>query len=211
MGAHTGKEGAEAGLPTGGPQGSHWGRALRMAFTSSATAVKANSNWSWEGQWEDGHERADLCSCPRTAFGRGSWGGHSGEGGCPLGEGGLVGEAGCCWLPRGGLAARGGAGRNSHLRADKAGPLVTDMLQGGSDVNLLYPWRLERAQGCSGGGQGRRRGPRKPGALWGGRLGGLGKAWGCDAGLGARGLIGLGCRRCGKGPHLLPCGSVPCQ
>lgn len=26
----------------------HWGRALRMALTSSATAVRANSNWSWE-------------------------------------------------------------------------------------------------------------------------------------------------------------------
>lgn len=28
----------------------HWGRALRMALTSSATAVKANSNWSWRQQ-----------------------------------------------------------------------------------------------------------------------------------------------------------------
>ena len=46
--AHIGKEGAEAGLPTEGPQGSHWGRALRMAFTSSATAVRANSNWRSE-------------------------------------------------------------------------------------------------------------------------------------------------------------------
>lgn len=51
------------------------------------------------------------------------------------------------------------------------------MLQGGSDVDLLYSWRLERAQGCSGAVQ-RRLGPRKPGASWAGRLGGLGKAWG---------------------------------
>lgn len=28
----------------------HWGRALRMALTSSATAVRANSNWSWREQ-----------------------------------------------------------------------------------------------------------------------------------------------------------------
>ena len=33
----------------------HWGRALRMAFTSSATAVSANSNWSWKPQqrWDE--------------------------------------------------------------------------------------------------------------------------------------------------------------
>ena len=42
------------------------------------------------------------------------------------------------------LAATVKAKRNSHLRADEAGPLVTDMLQGGSDVNLLYSWRSER-------------------------------------------------------------------
>lgn len=28
----------------------HCGRAFRMAFTSSATAVSANSNWSWSGR-----------------------------------------------------------------------------------------------------------------------------------------------------------------
>lgn len=32
----------------GGGWGLHWGRALRMALTSSATAVRANSNWSWK-------------------------------------------------------------------------------------------------------------------------------------------------------------------
>lgn len=28
----------------------HWGRAFRMALTSSATAVRANSNWSYRGR-----------------------------------------------------------------------------------------------------------------------------------------------------------------
>lgn len=44
-------EGAGAVRQTGGWSGSywfHWGRALRMALTSSATAVRANSNWSWK-------------------------------------------------------------------------------------------------------------------------------------------------------------------
>lgn len=38
--------GTEARMPTEVPGGAYWGRALRMAFTSSATAVSANSNWS---------------------------------------------------------------------------------------------------------------------------------------------------------------------
>lgn len=70
-----------------------------MAFTSSATAVKANSNWSWEGQGEDGHKRADLCSCPRAAFGRGSWGGHLGEGSVLLGKGGRWGRQAVAGFP----------------------------------------------------------------------------------------------------------------
>lgn len=54
--AHIGKkEGMEAGCPPRGLPGAHWGKALRMAFTSSATAVRANSNWSLErtrpGRW----------------------------------------------------------------------------------------------------------------------------------------------------------------
>ena len=61
--AHTGGEGADAGLPTEGPQGSHWGRALRMAFTSSATAVRANSNWSW-GRAGVGESQGGLASAP---------------------------------------------------------------------------------------------------------------------------------------------------
>lgn len=159
--AHTGKEGAEAGLPTEGPQGSHWGRALRMAFTSSATAVRANSNWSWRRAGERMvMERTDLCSCPVAggedcgeggAFGQGSQGGHLGEGESSWGRWGQVGEAGCCQSPWVRLAAQVSAGRNSHLRADKARPLVTNVLQGGSDVNLLYSWRLERAQGLPRG------------------------------------------------------------
>lgn len=82
--AHTGIEGTEPSCPPGAPR-AHWGRALRMAFTSSATAVRANSNWSWEGQWEEGHGKA--CSLPRPpgAFRKGSrevtWGGGSLPGG----------------------------------------------------------------------------------------------------------------------------------
>lgn len=72
------------------------------------------------------------------------------------------------------MASRVGAGRSSHLRADKARPLVTDVLQGGSDVNLLHSWG-QGAQGRSGGVQRRIR-PRKSGTSWGRRLGGLGEA-----------------------------------
>lgn len=72
------------------------------------------------------------------------------------------------------MASRVGAGRSSHLRADKARPLVTDVLQGGSDVNLLHSWG-QGAQGRSGGVQRRIR-PRKSGPSWGRRLGGLGEA-----------------------------------
>ena len=35
------------GSPRGLGTRTHWGKALRMAFTSSATAVSANSNCSW--------------------------------------------------------------------------------------------------------------------------------------------------------------------
>lgn len=44
-----------------------------MAFTSSATAVRANSNWSWEGQCEEGHGKAWTLLRPLGAFRRGSW------------------------------------------------------------------------------------------------------------------------------------------
>lgn len=87
-----------------------------------------------------------------------------------------AGEAGCCWLPWARVASRVGTGRNSHLRADKARALVTDMLQGGSNVNLLHSWGQE-ARGCSVDVQRRIR-PGNPGPSWGGKLGGLGKAWG---------------------------------
>ena len=52
-----------------------------------------------------------------------------------------AGEAGRCHFPWGKVVARVGVERNSHLRANKARPLVTDMLQGGSNVNLLHSWR----------------------------------------------------------------------
>lgn len=125
---------------------------MRMAFTSSATAVRANSNWSW-GRAVGGKRvtgRLGLCSCLRGLLGVGvgevTW-----ERGSPPG-GGI--QAGCCWFPWGRVTARVGAGRDSHLRADKARPLVTDMLQGGSDVNFLYSWRgvgHRAAQGVSRG------------------------------------------------------------
>lgn len=96
--------------------------------------------------------RPGLCSCPRGAFGRGSGGGRLGEGAVLLGEvQRQVGEPGCCWLPWRRMAAGVGAGRDGHLRADEARPLVTDMLQGGSDVNLLHSWRCRghgAAQEC---------------------------------------------------------------
>lgn len=70
--AHAGKEGVEAGLPIEGPQGSHWGKALRMAFTSSATAVRANSNWSLErtrpGRWSRTCSRVAAMSISFTPF-----------------------------------------------------------------------------------------------------------------------------------------------
>ena len=34
----------------------------------------------------------------------------------------------------------GPAGSHCHLRTDKSRPLVTDMLQGGSNINLLHSW-----------------------------------------------------------------------
>lgn len=80
------------------------------------------------------------------------------------------------------MALRVGAGRSSHLRADKTRPLVTDVLQGGSDVNLLHSWG-QGAQGCSGVAQ--RIKPRKSGPSGGGRLGGLG-----EAGAWASGTVG---------------------
>lgn len=44
-----------------GPSGApfYCGRAFRMAFTSSATAVSANSNWSCRETKEEGRERAE--------------------------------------------------------------------------------------------------------------------------------------------------------
>ena len=139
--AHTGKEGVEAGLPTEGLQGSHWGKALRMAFTSSATAVRANSNWSW-GRVEGGGLWGGPASAPALGWGGGLWGGYLGEKeGALLGEiWRQAGEAGHCNFPWGKVMARVGVERNSHLRSNKARPLVTDMLQGGSNVDLLHSW-----------------------------------------------------------------------
>lgn len=59
------------------------------------------------------------------------------------------------------VAARARARRHGHLRADEARALVTDMLQGGSDVDLLYSWRWGRAQAAQGCPKGS--GLRKPG------------------------------------------------
>lgn len=127
--------------------------------------------------------RPHLCSGPVGTFEKGSWGGHLGEGGIFLGEvQRQVGEAGCCWFPWGRVASRAGTGRNSHLRADKARSLVTDMLQGSSNVNLLHAWGQE-ARGCSAGVQ-RRIGP---GSLGGPGVGGLNWA---EPGAGLRALWG---------------------
>lgn len=70
--AHTSKEKTEASCPPRDPAGAHWGRAFKMAFTSSATAVRANSNWSWKGQWEDSHGRPGLSSSPTGPLGSGA-------------------------------------------------------------------------------------------------------------------------------------------
>lgn len=70
---------------------------------------------------------------------------------------------------------RVGAGKNSHLRANQARSLVTDMFQGGGDVDLLHSCG-QRARGCSGCPEEDR--TQKVGPSWGGRLGGLDKAWG---------------------------------
>lgn len=81
--AHIGKkEGMEAGCPPRGLPGAHWGKALRMAFTSSATAVRANSNWSWGGRAR-GRSWVGLASA-LAPMGR-AFGG--GELGTPLGRG----------------------------------------------------------------------------------------------------------------------------
>lgn len=56
-----------------GESGLHWGRALRMALTSSATAVRANSNWSWKPEWR----ASDLCSSQqqqKKLYIKSSWG-----------------------------------------------------------------------------------------------------------------------------------------
>lgn len=82
--AHAGKEGVEAGLPIEGPQGSHWGKALRMAFTSSATAVRANSNWSW-GKVEGERSWGGLASAPALGWVGGALGWSLGGGGSPSG------------------------------------------------------------------------------------------------------------------------------
>lgn len=83
-----------------------------------------------------------LCSGP-------GGGGCFGEVTCGVGGGGSppaggvwrqAGEAGCCHFGWGRVVARVGGGRNGYLGADEARPLVTDMLQGGSDVNLLHSW-----------------------------------------------------------------------
>lgn len=67
-----------------GAPGSHWGRALRMAFTSSATAVRANSNWSW-GRAVAGWSRRGLTSALPSKWG--VFGGGVGPWAGPLGGG----------------------------------------------------------------------------------------------------------------------------
>lgn len=183
--AHTGIEGMEPGCPLGAPW-AHWGRALRMAFTSSATAVRANSNWSWEGQREEGHGKAWSLLSLKGPLGSGAVRSLGSRGRPPGGgtqQAGGSRRGSCCRFSWGKVAVRVGAGRNSHLRADQARSLVTDMLQGGGDVDLLHSWGQE-AQGCSGGVQ-RRTGPRKLGKSgW--------EAWRIGQSL------GLGCRHRGK-------------
>lgn len=144
--AHTGRRSRGRGVH-GGAQGAHWGRALRMAFTSSATAVSANSNWSCARPVTEGSGEAQPLPLPKGTF-------IAGMEGCRAfgRRGGRLEDAGgaeCCWSLHGGheeSAWGGEATRNGrggtvcHLRADKAGSLVTDMLQGGSDINLLHSW-----------------------------------------------------------------------
>lgn len=117
--------------------------------------------------------RLGFCSCP--GMGAQLWGGYLGEKeGALLGEiWRQAGEAGHCHFPWGKVMARVGVERNSHLRANKARPLVTDMLQGGSNVDLLHSWwegcgDTQMLRGCPEEG-----GPRKPRASWDGRLRGL--------------------------------------
>lgn len=117
--------------------------------------------------------RLGFCSCP--GMGAQLWGGYLGEKeGALLGEiWRQAGEAGHCHFPWGKVMARVGVERNSHLRANKARPLVTDMLQGGSNVDLLHSWwegcgDTQMLRGCPEEG-----GPRKPMASWDGRLRGL--------------------------------------
>lgn len=166
--------------------------------------------------------RPSLCSCPGMGwggFGVVTWGRRREPFWGRFG-GRQAGEAGPCHFPWGKVMARVGIERNSHLRANKARPLVTDMLQGGSDVNLLHSWwGGVWGQRCSEGVQ-RRVGPRKPRASWDGRLRGLDKAWGygdlpsmnsCDPRGWGDSNLGLGWGRGGEGPHLSPCGSVPCR
>lgn len=52
------REGGGGGGPSEGGAPSYCGRAFRMAFTSSATAVSANSNWSC-GETKAGNKREE--------------------------------------------------------------------------------------------------------------------------------------------------------
>lgn len=45
----------------------HCGRAFKMAFTSSATAVRANSNWSWAGEKREEIRKIPHVKCVQTA------------------------------------------------------------------------------------------------------------------------------------------------
>lgn len=87
------------GAPGRGRLRPHWGKALRMAFTSSATAVRANSNCSWRDRGGR-HEQGPFCSSRglprailqgeavyggqgRAADFRGRWAGYGFAGGDP--------------------------------------------------------------------------------------------------------------------------------
>lgn len=58
QGVSGGRRGGGGGGPSEGGAPSYCGRAFRMAFTSSATAVNANSNWSC-GETKAGNKREE--------------------------------------------------------------------------------------------------------------------------------------------------------
>lgn len=104
-----------------GPSWFHWGRALRMALTSSATAVKANSNWSWIQQETTIRQSEVANSKTYNEFFRF--------------------ESKVKMPNKGRLLKnnwRNCQRRLNNLGANHAGPLIPDMLQRCGNVDLLH-------------------------------------------------------------------------